>query len=163
MELKHGLQKVQKITDKNSGIYILELHSAKPFYLTIKKFSDHKFPPGYYYYIGSAQKNLHQRIVRHFKTAKKVHWHVDHLTTNKNIIITNCYVIFNAEKYLESIIANEFSEKFEGKIIVDNFGNSDTKNTRTHLFYRKKKISYNHFSARYQSIVRFNPSSKENS
>ena len=99
--------------------------------------------------------------MRHFKAAKKVHWHVDHLTTNKNIRITNCYVLFKAEKDIESVIANEFPEIFKGKIIVDNFGNSDTKNTRTHLFYRNKKIPYNHFSARYQSIVRFNPSSKE--
>jgi len=152
---------VQKIINSNSGIYILELYAKVNFFIDVKKFKDVLLKSGFYYYIGSAQRNLSQRIDRHFRNEKKVHWHIDHLTTNRNVIIKTAYVIPDAPKNLEEEIANMFPTLFNGKIILKGFGNSDTKETATHLFYREKKIPYNHFSDRYQSIVLFNPSSNE--
>ena len=152
---------MHRITDSNSGIYILELHAGEEFQIPVKKFNEFTLKEGYYYYIGSAQKNLSQRITRHFRTAKKVHWHIDHLTTNKNIVIKTAYVIPDAPKNLEEEIANNFPSLLNGEIILKGFGNSDTKGSITHLFYKSVRIPYSHFSARYQSIVRFNPSSKE--
>lgn len=152
---------MHKTTDSNSGIYILELYARDEFQIPVKKFQDSTFLIGYYYYIGSAQKNLQQRIIRHFRTTKKVHWHIDHLTTNRNIEIKTAYVLPDAPKNLEEEIANIFPTIFDGKIILKGFGNSDTKGSITHLFYKSRKIPYNHFSDRYQSIVSFNPSSKE--
>lgn len=152
---------MHKITDSNSGIYILELFAKDEFQIPVKKFQDSTFQKGYYYYIGSAQKNLQQRIIRHFRTTKKVHWHIDHLTTNTNIVIKTAYVIADAPKNLEKEIANIFPSVFDAKITIIGFGNSDTKGSITHLFNKSRKIPYNHFSDRYQSIVSFNPSSKE--
>jgi len=152
---------VPRIIDSNSGIYILELYAKEEFQIPVKKFKGAILKKGYYYYIGSAQKNLSQRIERHFRIAKKVHWHIDHLTTNRNIIIKTAYVIPDALKNLEEEIANMFPSLFNGKIILKGFGNSDTKGSITHIFYRSKQIPYSHFSDRYQSIVRFNPSSNE--
>ncbi len=150
---------MQKITNSNSGIYILELYSPFSFNLSIKKFKEYELPPGYYYYIGSAQKNLFQRLSRHFRRDKKVHWHIDYLTTNKKIILEEAYIIYNASKNEEEFLASKFPTFFNTEILLKGFGNSDTKRTITHLFYKSKKIPYNHFSSRYQSIVRFNPSS----
>ena len=152
---------MHRITDSNSGIYILELYAKEEFQIPVKKFMGSILKKGYYYYIGSAQKNLSQRIERHFRIAKKVHWHIDHLTTNRNVVIKTAYVIPDAPKNLEEKIANIFPSLFNGKIILKGFGNSDTKGSITHIFYRSKQIPYSHFSDRYQSIVRFNPSSNE--
>lgn len=152
---------MQKTTNSNSGIYILELYSPVSFNLSIKKFKDFELPFGYYYYVGSAQKNLRQRIARHFRHEKKVNWHIDYLTTNKNIILKEAFIIYNAPKNEEEFLASKFSTFFNTEILLKGFGNSDTKSTITHLFLKSKKIPYNHFSARYHSIVRFKPSSSE--
>ena len=37
------------------------------------------FPKGYYVYTGSAKKNLDQRLARHRRLQKKMHWHIDYL------------------------------------------------------------------------------------
>ena len=152
---------MHRITDSNSGIYIIELYAKNEFQIQIKKFKDSILNVGYYYYLGSAQKNLSQRIDRHFRTEKNIHWHIDHLTTNKNIIIKKAYVIPDAPKNLEEEIANIFPTVYDGKITLKGFGNSDTRGSITHLFYRAKRIPQSHFSDRYQSIVRFKPSSIE--
>ena len=152
---------MQKTTSSNSGIYILEIYACEEFQIHVKKFKDISIPKGYHYYIGSAQKNLSQRIERHFRKEKKIHWHIDHLTSDENIKLANAYVIYDAPKNMEEEIANDFPDNFKSKILLKGFGNSDTKGTITHLFYNRKKIPYNHFSARYQSIVRFKLSSNE--
>lgn len=129
----------------NKGIYILELFAREDFQILAKKFIGITFPKGYYYYIGSAQKNLKSRIERHLKKEKIVHWHIDHLTTHKSIIIENPFILQNAEKNVEAEIANNFVEYFDAQIIVTGFGNSDTKETKTHLFYKKSSIPSNNF------------------
>ena len=53
---------MQKITDAKSGIYILELFAEKDFKVRIKKFSDIILDSGFYYYIGSAQKNYNSKF-----------------------------------------------------------------------------------------------------
>ena len=147
--------------NSNSGIYIIELFAKKEFQLGIIKFSGINLKKGYYYYVGSAQKNLKQRIERHLKKVKIIHWHIDHLTTSQNIAINNVFVLYNFGKNIEEEIAHNFPSLFGGEIILKGFGNSDTKGTITHLFYSKKRIPHSQFSALYQSIVRFKASSNE--
>lgn len=137
------------------------MYASNDLQIEVKKFKDLLIPKGFHYYIGSAQKNLLQRIERHFRKEKKIHWHIDHLTSNKNIAMQNAYVIYDAPKKLEEGIANNFQSFFNGEVLLKGFGNSDTKGSVTHLFYRSRKIPYSHFSARYQSIVRFKLSSNE--
>lgn len=135
------------------------MYASNDLQIQVKKIKDFLIPKGYHYYIGSAQKNLSQRINRHFRKEKKIHWHIDHLTSGKNITIQNAYVIYDAPKNLEEEIANNFQSLFNGKVLLKGFGNSDTKGSVTHLFYKTRKIPYSQFSARYQSIVRFKLSS----
>lgn len=149
-----------KITDTNCGVYILELFAENSFYIANRKFNHILLSKGYHYYIGSAQKNLNQRLERHFKKDKKNHWHIDFLTSNENVRPNSALILHKAPKSIEEEIANNFISFFNAKIILKGFGNSDTKGTITHLFYRSKKITYNQFSERYQSIVRFRLSSK---
>ena len=129
----------------NKGIYILELFAEKDFTISAKKFIDVTFPLGYYYYIGSAQKNLKSRIGRHLKKEKIINWHIDHLTTHESIRISNYFIIQEAKKNIEAEIANNFEVDFEAQIIVNGFGNSDTKETKTHLFYKNEPIPISKF------------------
>ncbi len=134
----------------NKGIYILELFADKDFIISAKKFIGVTFPKGYYYYIGSAQKNLKSRIERHLRKEKIIHWHIDHLTTHKSINITNTFIIPKAEKNIEAEIANNFVDYFDAQIVVNGFGNSDTKETKTHLFYRESEIEISAFQRYYK-------------
>ncbi len=69
----------------NSGIYFLLIRNKKKFPLTIRK-KEYFFPCGFYIYVGSAQKNLKQRIERHIRREKKKHWHIDYLLEFTKII-----------------------------------------------------------------------------
>ena len=149
MVLKLGLEKVLKTINSNKGIYILELFAKEVFAISAKKFLDVTFPKGYYYYIGSAQKNLKSRIERHLRKDKVIHWHIDHLTTHKLIEKIIPFIIPDGEKKLEAEIANSFIFYFDAQIIADGFGNSDTKETKTHLFYKSEPIPFSKFDIYY--------------
>lgn len=138
--------------NSNSGIYILELFAEKEFSVSINKIKEYIFPIGFYYYIGSAQKNLQSRIKRHLQREKKIHWHIDHLTTLKSIKVISTFVILDAEKYVEAEIANNFDKYFNSEIAVQGFGNSDTKETKTHLFYSPTSIPKLMFQKHYLNL-----------
>ena len=154
---------MQKIINVKSGIYILEIFAGHPFQLSIKKFSDIEFNEGYYYYVGSAQKNLYHRIKRHLTKDKKIHWHIDHLTTIPSNKIKRIFFAENQPKDLEIKIANELSAFQKITIPAKGFGNSDNPKAESHLFYLKTKNHFNHFISRYQSMVLFTPSSNDTS
>jgi Uri superfamily endonuclease len=152
---------VRKIIDVKSGIYILEIFAGQPFQLLIKKFSGVKFDKGYYYYVGSAQKNFYHRIKRHLRKNKKIHWHIDHITTIPSNKIIAVYYIKNGPKNMEIKIANDMLVFPQITIPAKGFGNSDNPEAESHLFYSKTKNHFSHFISRYQSMVRFIPSSKD--
>lgn len=47
--------------------------------LTVGALGRIDFQPGWYVYSGSARNGLAQRIQRHLRREKRMHWHVDHL------------------------------------------------------------------------------------
>lgn len=152
---------MQKIIDINSGVYLLEIHASKPFRINLKKCNKKILDAGYYYYSGSAQKNLFQRIKRHLSKEKNIYWHIDYITQKKSIKINTAYIFINATKNFECELVADLLNYFSLKIAILSFGNSDCDKCPTHLLYSKTKIPYSHFISRYQSIVRFIPSSNE--
>jgi Uri superfamily endonuclease len=88
--------------------------------LTIKK--------GEYCYAGSAMNGLDQRIRRHFSKEKKMHWHIDRLTTIAETI--EAFVSFDRDECVIAAMAEECGllPVFEG------FGASDCE-CGTHLFF----------------------------
>ncbi|MFC2084908.1 DUF123 domain-containing protein [Bacteroidota bacterium] len=151
----------EKLLTLNNGVYILEIRTDNPFKVKITKFSDFLFPKGYYYYTGSAQKNLIQRLRRHCKKSKKKYWHIDYVTNISTNHIKSIYIFEGAVKRKETELAQLLPEKLKCEILVKKFGNSDTRNTITHLFYKTKRIPYNQLFSLYQPIVRLTPSSIE--
>lgn len=61
----------------NSGVYVLWLYLPQEERLRVGKLGVFSFPPGVYAYAGSAQRNLRQRLDRHRRLEKRLHWHID--------------------------------------------------------------------------------------
>lgn len=150
-----------KITDINSGTYLLEIFASEPFSVEIDSFLGKTFPAGYYYYSGSAQKNLAQRVERHQLETKNVHWHIDHLTSISTNKIKTVFLFEKANKNFECEVISELTENFKLRIAAKGFGNSDCRRCPTHLLYCKQKMTHSHFISRYQSTVRLMPTSSD--
>lgn len=148
------------LTD-NSGVYILELFAEEDFQIPHKKFQSINFNKGYFYYFGSAQTNLRQRVERHIKREKNKHWHIDYLTTKMNISVERVFIIPGLLKNYECILVDNLEKKFKLNNSIANFGNSDCGICKSHLLYSETKINYNHLCSLYQSTVLFIPSSKD--
>lgn len=148
---------MQKITDSNKGTYLLEFYSPSSFKIELEKFIHINFPKGYYYYSGSAQKNLSHRIKRHELKNKKLHWHIDYLSSHEKIKLVRVYIFNNAEKSAECDLVAELTGKFKMKSAAKGFGNSDCRICDSHLLYSKTKLNQSHFISRYQSAVSFIP------
>lgn len=145
----------------DNGIYLLELTSNVHFKISHKKFEHYQLKAGYYYYAGSAQKNLFARIKRHQIKKKSKHWHIDYLTTNPNVNFLNVYLIRGYAKQHECELVNKIIQLKNVDFPLKGFGNSDCSVCQSHLLYSKHKITYNHLCALYHSTVLFIPSSKE--
>lgn len=62
----------------NRGVYLLWLYLPEHISITIGKLGRFSFSKGVYAYAGSAQRNLAQRLARHERLDKKLHWHIDY-------------------------------------------------------------------------------------
>ncbi|WP_423792318.1 DUF123 domain-containing protein [Methanocaldococcus indicus] len=128
---KYNFKKVSKnnIT-KEKGTYILKIKLKNGRKI---KFGNNEefFKKGYYFYVGSAfgnSINLKNRIGRHLRDDKKLHWHIDYLLKYgkiEEIYITN--------KKVECEVAQELRDIL---IPIKKFGCSDC-SCISHLFYLK--------------------------
>lgn len=146
----------------NSGTYLLifELKYSSSV-KSLKQYKDIVLPSGYYFYTGSAQKGLPHRLNRHLKSEKKVHWHIDHITTNYEFE-KKAVVIFNdAPGEFECEMTKILEKEFNCKFPLLKFGNSDCNVCKSHLLYSEKLPDYNHLLSKYQSAVLFIPSSSD--
>lgn len=117
----------------NSGAYLLEIYAPKPFKIRKGRFEGLSLPEGYYYYAGSAQKNLRQRLERHLRHKKKLHWHIDYITSFAGNKITNFWIFEDAPKETECLITERLIRKFDFRTVIKGFGSSDCKNCESHL------------------------------
>jgi sugar fermentation stimulation protein A len=76
----------KEIKDCGSYILILRLPAKKT--LPIGKLGNVRFKSGYYLYVGSARKNLTQRLERHKRERKKLFWHIDYLRAQADFILS---------------------------------------------------------------------------
>ncbi len=70
----------------NRGNYFIILHLPEEKDIEIGSRGMMHFPAGYYVYVGSAKKNLDQRINHHRHLRKKMHWHMDYLRREADFI-----------------------------------------------------------------------------
>ena len=65
----------------DGGLYVFVMRLRTPDFIQVGALGRFHFPAGWYMYVGSARKNLHKRVERHWLPKKKVRWHLDYLST----------------------------------------------------------------------------------
>ena len=110
------------------GSYLLVLEIEKERLIKIGSLGEIFFNTGYYVYVGSALNGLNQRIKRHLRKKKKIHWHIDYLLNYAKIIDVFIKEEDNKE---ECYIAQVFMQNLP---FVSGFGCSDC-TCSSHLFY----------------------------
>lgn len=100
------------------GIYtlLLDLQSTA---ITIGSLGKIHFD-GIYAYVGSAQNSMENRIARHFAKKKRLHWHIDYLTTSAKC--KTLYALCSETSGRECSLGRSIGSKAEP---VPGFGSSD--------------------------------------
>jgi len=110
------------------GSYILIVELKNDSIISVGKKGEKQFNKGYYIYVGSALNGLDQRIQRHLRKQKKLHWHIDYLL--KHAVIIDVF-------YKESKVREEcnIAKKLDGQLFsIPGFGCTDCR-CNSHLFY----------------------------
>lgn len=121
---------------RDSGCYIVVIKLEKQKTITIGSLGPLRFTAGYYYYVGSAKKNLTQRIKRHQRLRKNFHWHIDYLRAHCTPVIS--YPIRTVED-LECDLAKSLRRIADRT--VEGFGASDC-HCGSHLFFMETHPKY---------------------
>ncbi len=104
--------------------------------ITIGKLGTFQFQKGRYAYVGSAMNGIEQRVARHKRKEKRLHWHIDYLLEHAEI--KSVETIMSSTKENECRLARRFLKTHQ--IPVPGFGSSDC-SCKSHLF--KIKTSKN--------------------
>jgi Uri superfamily endonuclease len=124
------------IIDYDSGIYLLEIILNQKRKIRVGRKGIYLFPAGYYYYVGSAQKNLQARLKRHQRREKKLHWHIDYLLAKSQL---RNIVTWPVAREGECRLAEYIRTILKGRIIVPGFGSGDC-HCSSHLFYFEQPL-----------------------
>ena len=118
----------------DSGIYIVILYLPKTANIAVGKLGTFNFREGFYFYVGSAQRNLSARLERHSKKKKPMRWHIDYLSIKAEML--GAITIFGTRE-LECQLAKMLGNNFE--LAVPGFGASDCR-CGGHLFFVKDLV-----------------------
>jgi Uri superfamily endonuclease len=113
---------------REKGGYVLLLRLRERSEIRIGRLGTIQFDSGEYAYIGSAMAGLKQRVSRHLRREKKLHWHIDYLL--EKALVENIIVCQSIERN-ECDIAGEVAKIYR---VINGFGSSDCK-CPGHLFY----------------------------
>lgn len=114
------------------GVYILIIELRKKSSIKIGALGVIDFKKGCYAYTGSAMGGLEQRVSRHLRKKKKLHWHIDYLL--QDAVIKDVRVSETSSKSEECRTA-VMLEKSGGRPVYG-FGCSDCR-CQSHLFLLK--------------------------
>lgn len=118
-----GYEAIIESINPEHTLYAIHLNLEENHLITIGKLGMFSFHKGTYIYVGSAQKNIRQRIERHKKINKKIHWHFDYLRPFG--IITR--IITYDQSFGECELAENIRKQLNGTIPIRGFGSSDCK------------------------------------
>jgi len=124
---------VAEMEAEDRGCYLFIMKLSRKSQITIGSLGTLTFDKGYYVYVGSAMKNLTQRIERHKRQRKQMHWHIDYL---RQKAAYHASLPIRATANLECDLAQSV-EKIADSSIAQ-FGSSDCK-CGSHLFFFKNE------------------------
>jgi len=93
----------------------------------VGRLGEFNFEPGVYIYTGRASRGLTNRLLRHQRLDKSLHWHIDYLTTHPNIKIIGITTVSpNPDE--ECVENQKLLKNGYGMNCVNGFGSSDCQN-----------------------------------
>ncbi|MCX7879220.1 MAG: GIY-YIG nuclease family protein [Ignavibacteria bacterium] len=115
-----------------SNLYQIFIRLNRDERVVISKFGEILLTKGIYVYTGRAQRNLKQRILRHFRKNKVKFWHIDYLSTlnSAKIILVK---IFRDQELTECKLVERTMIQFKSQIPIKGFGASDCRTCSSHL------------------------------
>jgi sugar fermentation stimulation protein A len=113
------------------GAYQLHLRIDKSVRIKVGKLGTFLFPAGRYVYTGSALNGLENRLARHFRKRKKLHWHIDYLLRYARIESVR---VVKTDRRIECELNRQVLNRPNAKIIAKGFGSSDC-SCPSHLVY----------------------------
>ncbi|MCE4606866.1 MAG: DUF123 domain-containing protein [Desulfurococcales archaeon] len=133
LEAKAVLERYRGI----KGLYLLLLRLEKGDY-TIGNLYTGILPGGIYVYIGSAwgPGGLGARVSRHLSVDKRIHWHIDWLTSDPRCELIGVYLFPSAKG--ESSLYNLLAGISE--CIIPGFGSSDDPRAKCHLLFLRESL-----------------------
>ncbi|MEM8646227.1 MAG: GIY-YIG nuclease family protein [Pseudomonadota bacterium] len=116
------------------GAYVLAVDLRRQAPLGISKFEGCTIPPGLYLYLGSARGpgGIGARLQRHFRQAKSLHWHIDHLTGKAHQLAALAVPEGN-----ECVLQRALLERPECGLGLEGFGSTDCRCCQSHLLRHK--------------------------
>lgn len=117
------------------GAYVLAIHLPSAAEISIKQ-TNSTLESGWFTYAGSANGpgGVRARLARHFRPAKKLHWHVDQLTTKADQIFALA-IQHGSECAIIDVLMQTKAMHFP----IDGFGSSDCSTCRSHLMSLSKR------------------------
>jgi Uri superfamily endonuclease len=112
-----------------AGAYALRFRVDAPISIPVQRLGNPVLIPGTYVYAGSAfgPGGIRARVLRHLRTGKRPHWHVDRLSA-----VAECIGVEGFPGRNECELVADFL--FSGaEIPVAGFGSSDCRTCRAHL------------------------------
>jgi sugar fermentation stimulation protein A len=117
------------IVPVDGGVYIAIFHLPQARRILVGMLGRIWFPRGFYFYAGSAQRNLSARLERHSRRGKPLRWHIDYLSTKAEMLGA---ITVAGSRRRECELARELAGIYE--LAVPDFGASDCR-CGGHLFY----------------------------
>ena len=115
----------------DSGIYIVVFRLPRRRRIEVGRLGRFLFKPGFYFYVGSAQRNLPARIARHARRRKPLRWHIDYLSVKATMLGA---ITMPGQQSRECKVAKALGAMFD--LAIPRFGASDC-GCPGHLFYAK--------------------------
>ena len=121
-----------------TGLYQLIIRLDEGATIRVGRLGAFRFPRGYYVYTGSARSGLEQRVARHLRRDKRLHWHIDYLLARGSVTQVLVYPGAGSECAL-----NRAVEALPGgEVVVRGFGSSDCRcRAHLHFFARPPDLS----------------------
>jgi len=117
------------------GCYVLILRVSRGKYFSIGRLGRVFIDRGLYFYVGSGfgSGGVWARVKRHLRRSKRVFWHIDYLTIDRDVSIDVVAIIpvdrgFDCESYIAGLLSSLYP------VAVRGFGCSDKKGSVSHLF-----------------------------
>lgn len=114
---------------EDRGIYVAVFQLDADTEIEVGRLGRFLFDRGFYFYVGSAQRNLNGRLARHARREKPLRWHIDYLSVHARMLGA---IVIEGTRQDECALARRITVL--RCPAIRNFGASDCR-CRGHLFH----------------------------